>query len=93
MATRQVKVEYGEKMIEVRVRFYTNNLADEGYIIPKHGWTNGAVQMDRNDFHKIESGKSFPFNSIMEIPAAIEKALVDQKIALHRVRRMSKYIV
>lgn len=87
------KAQHRERMIEVKVRFWTDDLAGEkGYIIPKHGWTGGSVQMDRNASHGIEPGKPMVFNSLMEIPAAIEKALCHQHIKLHTLRRMADYI-
>jgi hypothetical protein len=31
----------GERMIEVKLRFWTNDLAARGNVIPKHAWTRG----------------------------------------------------
>jgi len=93
MSNRFVKAGSRERMIEVKVRFFTNNMADErGYIRPKHAWTNGSVQMDRNDSHGIEPGNPVLFNSLMEIMPAIEKILIKQGVTLHRVRRMAQYL-
>jgi len=93
MSNQAVKAGSKERMIEVKVRFFTNNMAGKrGYIVPKHGWTNGSIQMDRNDSHQIEPGSPKMFNSLMEIPAVIEKVLIDHEIKLHRVRKASKYL-
>ena len=92
-AGKATKAKYRERMIEVRIRFFTDELGgQEGYILPKHGWTSGFVSMDRNDSHGIEPGDPSPFNSLMEIPAVIERVLVKHNIVLHRLKRMSRYI-
>ena len=92
-AGRAVKAQYGEKMIEVRVRFWTSAIADqEDYVLPKHAQTGGTVCMARNDSHGIKRGNPNTFNSLMEIPAAIEKVLFKHGIMLHRVKKMGKYI-
>ncbi len=92
-AGRDTKPKYGEKMIEVKVRFWTDRMAStDGYIVPKHGWTAGVVRMERNESHGIDPDYPRPFNSLMEIPAVIEKVLVHHGIKLHRIRRMVDYI-
>jgi hypothetical protein len=88
-----VKPKYGEKMIEVKIRFWTDEMTrKEGYIMPKHAWTAGVVRMERNDSHGIIPHSPRPFNSLMGIPAVIEKVLVQHGIKLHRLRRMADYI-
>lgn len=92
-AGKAIKPKYGEKMVEVKVRFWTDEMAStEGYIVPKHAWTAGVVRMERNNSHRIVPHNPRPFNSLMEIPAAIEKVLVQHGIKLHRIRRMVDYI-
>lgn len=87
------KPKYGEKMIEVKVRFWTNEIAEkEGYIIPKHAWADGVVRIERNESHGIIPANPRPFNSLMEITLAIEKVLIQHGILLHRGRVMDKYI-
>ena len=87
------KPKYGEKMIEVKIRFWTNNLAhNKDSIQPKHAWTSGVVRMERNDSHGIVPGYPSPFNSLMEIPMVIEKVLMKHDIKLHRDHKMGKYI-
>jgi hypothetical protein len=93
-AGQAVKANYRERMIEVKVRFWTNGIAKQkGYIVPKHAWTSGIIRMEDNDSHGIEQGTPRPFNSLMEIPAIIEKVLIEYGIRLHRVKKTEKYIV
>jgi hypothetical protein len=90
-AAREAK--YGEKMIEVKVRFWTDSLAGEaGKIVPKHGWTSGVVRIESNKSHGIKPKHPHPFNSLLDVGAAIEKVLIDHDIVLHPSRRMKKYI-
>ena len=80
-------------MIEVEVRFWTNDIAEgKGRIKPRHAWTIGAVRMERNESHGIIPGYPRPFNSLMEIPVLIEKILMEHEITLHRDKKMEKYI-
>jgi hypothetical protein len=84
---------HGKRMIEVRVRFWTNDLAEgKGRIRPKHAWGAGVVRLEPNDSHGIPSANPVPFNSIAEIPAKIEKVLIDNGVSLHPSDRMRKYI-
>ena len=80
-------------MIEVKVRFWTNDIAEgKGRIKPRHAWTTGVVRMERNESHGIIPGYPRPFNSLMEIPVLIEKILMEHEITLHRDKKMEKYI-
>jgi hypothetical protein len=84
----------GEKMIEIKVRFWTNDIAEgEGLIRPKHAWTSGVVRMERNKTHGIIPENPVPFQSLLDLPAVLEKVLQQHGIRLHASRRMSKYIV
>lgn len=92
--SQAVKAKYGEKMIEVKIRFWTNEIADKkGSIVPKHAWTSGVVRIERNESHGIEPGYPRPFNSLMEIPSLIEKVLIQHGIKLHCDRKMEKYVI
>ena len=56
----------GEKMIEIKLRFWTNKIApEEGKVIPKHAWAAGVVRMERNRSHGIEPGWPAPFHSLL----------------------------
>lgn len=83
----------GERMIEVKVRFWTDKIAGKsGQIIPKVAWTSGVVRLERNESHGIKPGNPIPFNSLMEINSIIEKALIAHDIELKPSRRMRRYI-
>ena len=87
------EAQQGERMIEVKLRFWTNNLATtEGQIRPKHAWTSGVVRMERNRSHGIVPGSARPFHSLLDVGAVVEKVLMDHGIQLHTSRRMRKYI-
>lgn len=79
-------------MIEVKIRFWTNNIATEkGNVRPKHAWSSGVVRMEGNKAHGIKPGKPIPFHNLLDIAGAIEKALIKHDIQLHIPRRMKKY--
>src|SRR5215470_3289448 len=82
----------GERMIEVKVRFWTNDLAKGvGKILPRHAWSSGVVSIERNKSHGIEPLSPKPFHTLMDLSAVIEKVLIAQGITLHASRKMSKY--
>ena len=85
---------HNEKMIEVRVRFWTNDIAEAGgEIIPKHSWDAGVVHMQRNASHGIEPENPKPFHTLMDLPAVIEKVLLKHGIKLHHGTSSRKYYV
>ncbi len=86
------EAKQGEKMIEVKLRFWTNNIATEpGKIIPKNAWAAGVVRIERNKSHGIEPSSPKPFHSLLDVGAVIEKVLIEHKIILHSSRKMKKY--
>ena len=87
------EAQHGERMIEVKVRFWTNNIAEsEGNVRPKHAWSSGVVRMESNKSHGITSQNPVPFHSLMDLPAVIEKVLIAHRITLHPSRRTKKYL-
>jgi len=88
------EAKHGERMIEVRIRFWTDKIVEgKGQIRPKHAWASGEVRMQRNEPHGIIPKKNpHLFNSLMEIPGVIEKVLIQHGIKLHRIGRMWDYI-
>ena len=87
------EAKYGEKMIEIEVRFWTDSISTEpGKILPKHALTGGVVRIKRNASHGIVPVDAIPFNSLFDIGIAIEKVLKAQGIVLHPTRVMKKYI-
>ena len=85
---------HGEKMIEVKVRFWTNNIAKRrASVLPKHAWANGVVRMHRNGSHGINPGPPRPFHSLLDVTSVIERVLIEHGVQLHIPRRMAKYVV
>ena len=88
----QREAQQGERMIEIKVRFWTNDIAEgKGVILPKHAQSSGVVRIKRNSSHGIVPGKPLPFHSLMDLTSVIEKVLMAQGITLHSSRRMKKY--
>jgi len=87
------EAKLGEKMIEIRVRFWTDELAEKArQIMPKHAWTSGVVRMARNESHDIRPKNPRPLNSLMDLPRIIEMVLIEHGIKLHRLGKMAKHI-
>ena len=87
------EAKYGERMLEVKVRFWTDGIAEgEGRIMPKHAWTSGVVRMQHNESHGISPKYPIPFNSLMELPQVIERVLIQHGIKLHRIGKTAKYV-
>jgi hypothetical protein len=88
------EAQWGKRMIEVRVRLWTDKIAaGKGVIRPKHAWGAGVVRIDRNVEHGIVAGKGIPFNSMAEIPSKIERVLLDHGVKIHPSSRERRYIV
>lgn len=88
----QREASQGEKMIEVKIRFWTNDIAEkDGMIRPKHAWAGGVVRMERNESHDITPQQPVVFHSLMDITAVIEKVLIAHDVTLHSSRKMDKY--
>lgn len=93
MNSEEREAKHGEKMISLDVRFWTDGIAEDSEkILRKHGWIHGIVRLNKNDSHGIESGKSIPFNSLLELPSKIEDLLIEEGITLHLNRKMRRYI-
>jgi hypothetical protein len=85
---------HGKRMIEVRLRFWTDDIAEKkGEIIPKHAWAAGMINVERNEVHEITPDKWIPFNSMFEIPSAVEKCLIAHGVKLLASPKMKKYIL
>lgn len=91
-----VSAAAGERMIEVRLRFWTNNLAGDGakpgQVIPKNAWDAGVAIMSSNKTHGIKSKSPTPFHSTMDIGRAIEAVLLQHGVKLHPGSRSRKLI-
>jgi hypothetical protein len=91
-AASGLEAQHGERMIEVKVCFWTNDIAKgKGNVRPKHAWSGGVVRMERNSSHGIKPRNPVPFHSPFDVGAVIEKVLVQHGIQLHPSRRMRKY--
>lgn len=81
----------GNKTIEVRVHFWTNGIAArEGEIKPGHCLASGSVHMTTNEAHGLKDKRQAKFNSIPQLPAAIEKAMISAGITVHTSRLETK---
>lgn len=81
--TTGVRAPHGEKTIEIRIRFFTNELASgSGNIWPKHAWDRGSVYTVVNKAHGIDT-EGATFNSLPQLIVAIEKVLIKAGIQLH----------
>jgi hypothetical protein len=90
---KKIDPKYGEKMIEVKIRFWTNNIArGRGKVLAKHAWSSGVVRMEPNASHRIVPGKPRMFHSLLDVGAVIEKVLIEHAIVLHPTRTMRKYM-
>ena len=82
----------GQRMIEVKIRFWTNDIAEGNEMIhPKHAWASGVVRMESNHAHGIAATDPIPFHSLLDIGRAMERTLIENEIVLHPPRRMKKY--
>jgi hypothetical protein len=85
--------KHGEKMIEVKVRFWTDGIAPEdGKVVPKHAWAGGVVRVERNDAHGLVPSRPKPFNSLLDLGAVIEKVLIEHGVSLLPSRKMQRYM-
>jgi hypothetical protein len=89
---RAAEAKQGEKMIEVKLRFWTNDISPQaGKVLKKHAWSSGVVRMERNGSHGIKPKAPRPFHSLLDVGAVIEKVLVEHGVVLHPSRTMKKY--
>jgi hypothetical protein len=87
------EAEHGQKMIEVKLRFWTNEIVKgPSKILPKHAWSFGVVRIESNKAHGIVPSTPKPFHSLLDVGAVIEKVLIEQGIVLHLSPRMRKYV-
>ena len=64
------------------VRFWTNEIAGPGPIKPKHGWDSGMIHITANPSHRLKSIKAVPFQSLMDLPRAMEKVIIECELTL-----------
>jgi hypothetical protein len=82
----------GQKMIVLKIRFWTNDIAgDAEKIVPKHAWASGQVTIESNPAHGIKAKGPAPFNSLPELAGVVERVLIDHGIKLLPSTRERKY--
>lgn len=87
------EARHGERTIEINLRFWTDNLAEEeGHILPGNCWSSGVIGVPRNRAHDIGPTQPQPFNSLMEIPSVLEQIFIEAGIEVHIGGRMARYI-
>lgn len=90
---RRVKASTNERMIEIKLRFWTNGIAKgAGYVAPKNAWSSGVVRIERNKTHGIKPGSPKPFHSLLDVGSVIERVLIGHGIMLHPSKTMKKYV-
>jgi hypothetical protein len=54
------EAKHGQKMISVNVRFWTDELTEQGKILPKHAWVHGVVHLETNPsaVYPLANGKA-----------------------------------
>jgi hypothetical protein len=88
------EAKFGERMIEVKVCFWTNQIAaGKGKIKPKHAWDSGVVRLERNKTHGIIPQNPVPFHSPFDLTKVIESVLIQHGISLHHGHKTRKYYV
>jgi hypothetical protein len=81
----------GNKTIELRVHFWTNGIAPQkGEIEPGHCLASGSVHVTTNEAHGLKDKHQAKFNSMAQLPAAIEKAMILAGITMHTSRLETK---
>ena len=90
MSTVEEKeAKHGEKMIEVKIRFWTDGIAEsKGNVKPKNALAAGVVRMKKNDLHGIKPKPPITFNSLMHLGAVVEECLLNNGITLHIQRKV-----
>jgi hypothetical protein len=83
-----VVAPHGDKMIEVRAKFWTNGIAaDKGKIAPGECWASGVVYLTPNSSHGIKSGANgVHFHTLAGAGVAIEEILRQAGIVVHSVK-------
>ena len=84
---------YGEKMIELTIRFWTDKISTKpGHILKKECWDCGVVSLPGNSAHGISPTQPVPFHSLLELSSKIEKLFIAHNVKLHSGYRSRKYL-
>lgn len=85
--TKRVKnVPVGERMIELRIRFWTNDIDGnpKGTITQRVCWDGGVVYAVRNRSHGIRRKGESRFRGLCQLLCSVEKVLEKQDIRLQK---------
>lgn len=92
MQNDEIEAKHGDKMIEFRIKFFTNSIAErDGCIKKKHLWPNGMIHITRNDSHGI-IGNQRPFNSMAQILPILEDMMIENELTIIPTRRLYKLL-
>ena len=91
---RRVKPKWGDRTIQLRVLFHTNNISRKaGWVVKREAWDRGTVVPYTNEFHGIVPRRPVAhFNSLAEIPFAIEKCLIAHGVKIRPGQKSRKYL-
>jgi hypothetical protein len=84
--------EKSEKMIVLELRFWTNHIARNGKVRAKHAWTSGMVRARANTLHGIKAKRTRPFYTLADMPATVQRVLIEHGITLHPSGTQRKYL-
>jgi hypothetical protein len=84
----------GEATIKFTVAFFTDGIAKRaGKVVRRVCWDKGSVYPQANERHQIKStGNPKVFNSLAEIPTALQKTLIAHRIKVRPGSTSRKYI-
>jgi hypothetical protein len=91
---KRIKPNWGQRTIRLTVAFHTNRISKKaGYVVKREAWDTGTVVPHTNRAHGITPGRPVVhFNSLAELPFAIEKCLIAHGVKVRPGRRSQKYI-
>ena len=80
---KTVKAQRGEKTIPITIRLWTDTLAPNGEVMPKHAFGSGVVRLAPNKTHGIKGTAPVPFTTWTELLSTLERVLADNGVTLH----------
>jgi hypothetical protein len=79
-----------EKMLELKIKFWTNQIACKGKAAPKPGWAFGVVRIEASGSPHIDVKRPRHFGSFLELPSVIEQVLTEHGVVLAPKSRTRK---
>jgi hypothetical protein len=79
------KPKKSRKLIWFKFGLWTDSLADNGGILPKHAWAGGFLRVEPNEAHGIkpEDVDPKPINRLSQLQPALEDLIASLGITLH----------